>query len=154
MFGASISFLTFKVKLFSPQKNCSHPDLRQDVFIRENSHYLNVPRVGTYTVYDVFDCTFKCLSKPSCLSLNLAASKGADGKLWCELLSSEKYSNPKEYKANESWHHFSIKVGLNSRTLCGKCNSFRPKLSIKRSRRNGSRLFFFNFELRRLDNHI
>ena len=42
----------------------------------------------------------------------MAASKGADGKLWCELLSSEKHSNPEEYKGNESSHHFSIKVGL------------------------------------------
>ena len=63
-------------------------------------------------MYDIFDCTFKCLSNPSCLSLNLAASKGADGKLWCELLSSVKYDNHKEYKRNETSHHFSIKVGL------------------------------------------
>ena len=86
-----------------------------------------MPRVETDAVYDVFDYTFKCLSKPSCLSLNLAASRGADGKLWCELLSSEKYSNPKEYKANESSHHFSIKVGLNSKTFCGKCGNFSPQ---------------------------
>ena len=89
-----------------------HPDLRQDVFTKDEFHYLNVSRVGTHTVYDIFDCTFECLSNPSCLSLNMAASKGADGKLWCELLSSEKHSNPKEYKRNESSHHFSIKVGL------------------------------------------
>ena len=153
MFGAFILFLTFKVKLFSPQKNCSQPDLRQDVFITEDPHYLNVPRVGTYTVYDVFDCTFKCLSKLSCLSLtDLPASKGADGKLWCQLLSFEKYSNPKENKANESSHHFSIKVGLNSRTFCGKCNSFSLK-SINRSRRNGLRPFL-NLELRRLRNNV
>jgi len=89
-----------------------HPDLRQDVFMKDEYHYLNVPRVGTYTVLDVFDCTFECLSNPPCLSLNLAASKGADGKLWCELLSSVKYSNPEEYKRNETSHHFSVKVGL------------------------------------------
>jgi len=58
-----------------------HPDLRQDVFIKEEYHYLNVPMVGRYTVFDIFDCTFECLTNPSCLSLNLAASKGADGKL-------------------------------------------------------------------------
>ena len=89
-----------------------HRDLRQDIFLKEDHHYLNVPRVGTYAVYDTLDCTIECLSNPSCFSLNLAASKGADGKLWCELLSSEKYSNPGEYKRNESSHHFSIKVPL------------------------------------------
>ena len=88
-----------------------HHSLRQDVFIKEEYHYLNVPKVGTFTVYDSLDCTFECLGNPSCLSFNLAAYKGADGKLRCELLSSEKYSNPEEYKRNESFHHFSIKVG-------------------------------------------
>ena len=89
-----------------------HRDLRQDIFVKDNHHYLNVPRVGTYAVYDTLDCTIECLSNPSCFSLNLAASKGADGKLWCELLSSEKNSNPGEYKRNQSSHHFFIKVTL------------------------------------------
>ena len=89
-----------------------HHSLRQDVFIKDEYHYLNVPKVGTFTVYDSLDCTFECLGNPSCLSFNLAAYKGADGKLRCELLSSEKYSNPEEYKRNESFHHFSSKVGL------------------------------------------
>ena len=88
-----------------------HPDLGHDTFIKHEFSYLNVPRVGKYTVYDIFDCTSECLSHPSCLSLNLAASKGADGKLWCELLSSVKYSNPDKYKGNATSHHYSIKVG-------------------------------------------
>ena len=87
-----------------------HTSLRQDVFMKEEYHYLNVSKVGTFTVYHSLDCTFECLGNPSCLSFNLAAYKGADGKLRCELLSSEKYSNPEEYKRNESFHHFSIKV--------------------------------------------
>ena len=87
-----------------------HPDFRQAFFIRDEFHYLDVPSVGTYIVYDIFDCIFKCLNNPSCLSLNLAASKRADGRLWCELLSSEKYGNPEEYKENDSSHHYSIKV--------------------------------------------
>ena len=89
-----------------------HRDLRQDIFLKDDYHYLNVPRVGTYAVYDTLDCTLQCLSNPSCFSINLAASKGADGKLWCELLSSNRYSNPGEYKRNESSHHFFIKVSI------------------------------------------
>ena len=65
-----------------------------------------------FTVYDTFDCTLECLSNPSCLSLNLAASKGADGKFWCELLTSSKYTNPGEHKENKTSHHFFLKVGL------------------------------------------
>ena len=89
-----------------------HHSLRQDVFIKEEYHYLNVSKVGTFTVYNSLDCTFECLGNPSCLSFNLAAYKGADEKVLCELLGSEKYSNPKQFKSNNNSHHFSIKVTL------------------------------------------
>ena len=80
------------------------------MFVKEEFYYLNVSRVGTFTVYDIFDCTFECLSNPSCLSVNMATSKGANGELWCELLSSDKYRNSTEYEGNKSSHHFSRKV--------------------------------------------
>ena len=64
---------------------------RQQLFIKHDFHFLNVSRVGTFTVYDEFDCTFEYLINPLCFSVNLAASKGANGELWCELLSSDKY---------------------------------------------------------------
>ena len=87
-----------------------HSTHLQDVFVKDKYHFLNVPGIGTFTVYDTFDCTFECLSNPSCLSLNLAASKGADGKLWCELLTSNKDINPGELKENKTSHHFALKV--------------------------------------------
>ncbi|KAL9954496.1 hypothetical protein ACROYT_G042044 [Oculina patagonica] len=58
--------------------------------------------------YDDFDCTFECLRNSLCFSVNLAASEGDDGKLWCELLSSDKYHSANEYTENESSHHFAI----------------------------------------------
>ena len=97
--------------VFTPGFYTLHnPDHRQAIFSKDEFYYLDVPRVGTYIVYNIFDCTFKCLNNPACLSLNLAASKRADGKLWCELLSSEKYSNSEEYKRNDTSHHYSMKV--------------------------------------------
>ena len=42
----------------------------------------------------------------------MAAFEGADGKLWCELLSSDKYRNAENFKENISWHHFSIMVRM------------------------------------------
>ena len=80
-------------------------------FLEHEFHHLNVPLVGTVAVSDVFDCTLECLSNPFCLSVNLAAFKGAHGKLWCELLSSDKFRNSTEYKGNKSSHHFTIEVG-------------------------------------------
>ena len=87
-----------------------HPNHLQDVFVKEEYRFLNVPGIGTFTVYDTFDCTFECLSNPSCLSLNLVASKEEGGKLWCELLTSNKDINPDEFKENKTSHHFALKV--------------------------------------------
>ena len=78
------------------------------LFSVDEFHYLNVPRIGIFTAYDDFECTFKCLNHPLCISVNLASE--SEGKLWCELLSSDKYSDPKEYKQNKSSHHYYIMV--------------------------------------------
>ena len=85
--------------------------VRQQTFVKDKFHYLNVSQFGTFTVYDIFDYTFECLGSCSRLSVNMAAFKGANGELWWELLSSDKYRNSTEYEGNKSSHHFSIKVG-------------------------------------------
>lgn len=95
------NFKAFYFPFSSAVTNFTH------VFSRHEFHYLNVPKVGTVTVDDIFDCTFECLQTLSCVSVNLAASKGANGRLWCEILSSDKYLNPTEYKENGTSHHFS-----------------------------------------------
>ena len=82
-------------------------EYRQDIFTQDDYHYLNVPVVGSFTVDNTFDCTLKCLRNPCCYSVNLAAYRGANGKIWCELLSSEKYSNSEKYKRNQTSHHLS-----------------------------------------------
>ncbi|KAL9954491.1 hypothetical protein ACROYT_G042039 [Oculina patagonica] len=104
---------------YSQQEDISTPfffskRFRQHVFLKDEFYHLNVPRVGTVAVYDVLDCTFECLSNPLCLSVNLAAPKGDDRKLWCELLSSDKYRDSQEYKENNSWHHYWIKSPCSS----------------------------------------
>ena len=86
---------------------------RSHYFIKDAFHHLNVPTVGKFTVDDFMDCIFECLTHSLCYALNLAASKGADGKLWCELLSADKYSNPKEYRLHNSLYHFSMEVQRN-----------------------------------------
>ncbi|XP_022793198.1 uncharacterized protein LOC111332174 [Stylophora pistillata] len=100
--------------LYHRDTPCTSKDFRRYRFNKNEFHYLNVPLVGTVTVYDVFDCKFDCLSNPLCFSVNLAASKGAHGKLWCELLSSDKYRNSTEYKGNKSSHHFAIESPCSS----------------------------------------
>ena len=83
---------------------------KQRLFTKHEFHYLNVRRVGTLTAHDEFECTLECLKNPLCLSLNTAASRRPDEKFWCELLSSDKHSNAKDYAENMSSHHFSNMV--------------------------------------------
>ena len=81
-------------------------DLIQGLFSADEFLYLNVPRVGIISVRDDLECTMRCLQHPSCISVNLAL----EIRLWCELLSSDKYSNPKEFRQNESSYHYHIVV--------------------------------------------
>ena len=76
------------------------------LFSVDEFRYLNGARVGLSTAYSDFDCTLKCLRNPLCLSINLAASKDVNGKLWCELLSSDRYRNTLHYRENMTSHHF------------------------------------------------
>ena len=71
--------------------------------------YLDVPELDEIMVYDDFECTFRCLHHPLCVSVNLAA----EGDLWCELLLSDKYSNPNEYKGKKSSPHYFFEVTTN-----------------------------------------
>ncbi|XP_022809519.1 neurogenic locus notch homolog protein 2-like, partial [Stylophora pistillata] len=75
---------------------------RQSLLSLEKFHHLNVPNIEEIMVYDDFECTFKCLHHPLCVSVNLAA----EGQLWCELLSTDKYRSPNEYKENKNSHHY------------------------------------------------
>ena len=88
----------------------SEKTLKQRLFSKDELHHLNVTQVGKLTVSDLLDCIVECLKNALCLSINMAAFKGAEGKLWCELLSSDKYRDIKNYKENMSSHHFSILV--------------------------------------------
>ena len=94
---------------------------------------LSTPVIGTRKVIDGFDCSFKCLSSPLCYSYNLAASRGPNGKLWCELLSSDKYSHPRYYSGNQSSHHFVAKVIMTENLLL-HTNFFVPFMSKSQNR--------------------
>nr|XP_058961427.1 stabilin-2-like isoform X1 [Pocillopora verrucosa] len=113
MFSAYFCFLLLEICSITPWRVTSKEidilddndiNFRQRLFAVHEFHYLNVLPVGVRMVYDDLDCTFKCLYHPTCISVNLVA----EGGLWCELLSSDKYSNPKEFKQNKSSHHYQI----------------------------------------------
>ena len=105
---------TYFIGLF-PGTNALKPDgsqtVKQRQFSKDEFHYLNLTRVDSFAVFDIFDCIFECLSNPLCFSFNFAASKREDGKLWCDLLSSDKYRDFREYNENMTSHHFFTVVG-------------------------------------------
>ena len=123
--------MTHDLSISTAAKDLEHKDMdaalcqnsRRRLFSVDEFQYLNVPHIELIMVYDDFECIFKCLYHPSCISFNLAAK----GKLWCELLSSDKYSKPMEYKQNKSSHHYFIRV---RNCLYGQV-PFRLKLSHK-----------------------
>ena len=61
------------------------------------------------------DCALRCVINPPCSSFNIATSPSdSDGNFQCELLNADKYRSPGRMVKSEKYHHFSIKVGINS----------------------------------------
>lgn len=82
-------------------------------FVKHPFHYLNTVKASSLVLASDFaDCAFRCMQTPTCASVNMAAvqSLGDSELLWCELLASDKYRNPKSFRENATSHHFSITV--------------------------------------------
>ena len=79
-------------------------------FQSDDSLYLNVTRLKTTFVDDILDCSFTCLQQTRCVSFNLAVVANSEGKFWCELLPSTRYSNPQRLTSNSQSRHFYIQV--------------------------------------------
>ncbi|KAL9972057.1 hypothetical protein ACROYT_G018296 [Oculina patagonica] len=83
-------------------------------FKSDEFSYLNITSLGSELVQDGSECGFACLGITSCFSYNLAAFPDINGKLFCELLSSDKYNNSDKFAASAFHHHFSIPTPCSS----------------------------------------
>ena len=79
--------------------------------------YLNITSLNTDYVLNVRECGLACVNIPSCFSFNLAALYDVTEKLLCELLPSDKYNNSDKFLPSKIFHHFSIRVSINSPNL-------------------------------------
>ena len=79
-------------------------EARYGLFSMNKFRYLNVPRVGILLVYNDFESAFKGLQHPSGFSVNFATK----GKIWCEFLSSDKNSDPREFRQDKSCITFTL----------------------------------------------
>ena len=79
---------------------------RQSLLSLDKFQYLNAPKLEETIIHDDFECMFRCLHHPLCVSINVVAK----GELWCELLSAYENSNPIEYKETKNLHHYHFLV--------------------------------------------
>ncbi|KAL9953722.1 hypothetical protein ACROYT_G041183 [Oculina patagonica] len=71
-------------------------------------HDLDVPIVETAIVETERNCLLRCVKHFQCFSTNIAAFSLPNGTVLCVLLSTDKYSEPEKFRANHSFHHYSI----------------------------------------------
>ena len=73
-------------------------------------HILDVPKVEEASVRTRNHCLQRCVKNPKCSSANIAAFYRPDGNMSCDLLPTDKCSASEKFRANHSFHHYSILV--------------------------------------------
>ena len=79
-------------------------------FKADRFSYLNISSLGGGLVERDNICGLACIETSTCFSFNLAAFPDVNGKLYCELLPSDKYNNSDKLVRSKVFHHFSIAV--------------------------------------------
>ena len=104
-----------------------HRDLNKTltyaVFKDHLFHDLDVPFVDAAIVETERKCLLRCVKNHQCFSANVAAFRRPDVNRFCVLLSTDKYSTPEKFRANHSFHHYSIVVSYFLFSICST-NSF------------------------------
>ena len=80
-------------------------------FVEHFHHVLDVPKIEGIAVLTETDCLLRCMRNDRCFSANVAAFPRSDGNVWpCDLLPTDKYNASDKFKANHTFHHYSIMV--------------------------------------------
>ena len=80
-------------------------------FATHRFRYLNITPLVSASVKEIQECGKLCVDHSSCFSTNFAAFFNEEGKIFCELLPSDKYNNSDKFLDNAVFHHLSVKVG-------------------------------------------
>ena len=81
-------------------------------------HFLDVPRIEGVTVQTWKHCLLRCVKNEQCFSTNIGAFHLPSGNVSCELLPTDKYNASEKFKANHTFHHFSIVVSKTCNCIC------------------------------------
>ena len=86
--------------------------LRYAQFIEHFYHVLDVPRIEGVEVQTGRHCLLRCVKNDRCFSVNTGAYHLPNGNISCDLLPTDKYNASKKFKANHTFHHYSIMVSF------------------------------------------
>ena len=84
--------------------------LRYAQFIEYFYHVLDVPKIEGVTVQTGRLCLLRCVKNDRCFSTNTGALHLPNGNVSCDLLPTDKYNVSDKFKANHTFHHYSIMV--------------------------------------------
>lgn len=79
-------------------------------FIDHANHYLDVPEIDSKQVINMMHCLQQCIRHQRCFSTNVAVNPNQNGRLTCQLLSTDKYNASMSFKRRKFFHHFSLVV--------------------------------------------
>ena len=84
--------------------------LRYAQFIEHFYHVLDVPKIEGIAVQTGRHCLLRCVKNDRCFSTNVGAFHLPNGNISCDLLPTDKYNASEKFKANHTFHHYSIMV--------------------------------------------
>ena len=86
--------------------------LRYAQFIEHFYHVLDVPKIEGVAVQTGRHCLLRCVKNDRCFSTNIGVFHPPTGNVSCDLLPTDKYNASEKFKANHTFHHYSIMVSL------------------------------------------
>ena len=91
-------------------------------FIEHFYHVLDVANIEGVAVQTGGQCLLRCVKNDRCFSANTGAFHLPNGNISCDLLPTDKYNASEKFKANHTFHHYSIMVSL--KDLDDFCTTF------------------------------
>ena len=84
--------------------------LQYAIFKNDLFHALDGKKIEVGFVETGKHCLLKCVKNLHCFSANIGFHLENNGKVLCELMSSDKYSSATSFHGNASFHHYHISV--------------------------------------------
>ena len=81
-------------------------------FIEHFYHVLDVPNIEGVAVQKESQCLLRCVNNDRCFSTNMGAFHLPNGNILCDLLPTDRFNASEKFKANHTFHHYSIMVSI------------------------------------------